>query len=301
VLERASQALAQGRSPLPQVLERFLDGLCQVRRASTSSAWAEFLSHCRKGHPVLERLSHSPLSGRALRKPRGYPGDAETLDYIYGGPHLPAQIPAAQQVLYDWEYQTDACVAVRARRDALSTLIDAVVSSRPEPHILSVACGHLREVHGTAALRQGRLGRLTGLDQDRESLARVSRELPSDSVHPLHGSVRELLSQGLSLGKQDLIYSAGLYDYLPQSVAERLSVRLVELLAPGGRLVLINFAPGLRDIGYMETAMDWQLIYRGEQALRALLRRVPESELERVETRTLSGGDLVVLEVRRRP
>ena len=47
--------------------------------------------------------------------------------------------------------------------------------------------------------------------------------------------------------------------------------------------------------------MDWQLIYRGEQELRDLLREVPESTLARVETGTLSGGDLVVLDVRRRP
>ena len=38
VLEHASQALADGRRPLSEVLDRFLDGLCLVHRASTPGA-----------------------------------------------------------------------------------------------------------------------------------------------------------------------------------------------------------------------------------------------------------------------
>ena len=38
-------------------------------------------------------------------------------------------------------------------------------------------------------------------------------------------------------------------------------------LAPGGRIVLANFAPNHLSIGWMEAVMDWQLIYRDEAEL----------------------------------
>jgi cyclopropane fatty-acyl-phospholipid synthase-like methyltransferase len=68
-------------------------------------------------------------------------------------------------------------------------------------------------------------------------------------VQSLNKSVRELLRDRTFEGRFDLIYSAGLYDYLEKKVATKLTDRLFELLAPGGYLLLTNFLPSIRSWG----------------------------------------------------
>ena len=72
------------------------------------------------------------------------------------------------------------------------------------------------------------------------------------------------------LGRFELIYSAGLYDYLPDALARRLTARLVQMLAPGGRLLIANFVPGGSGRGYMELFMDWTLVLRTPAQMQAL-------------------------------
>src|SRR5262249_214248 len=135
--------------------------------------------------------------------------------------------------------------AFRARRDLLADVIDEVTGKVPAPHVLSIACGHVREAGLSRAVRQGRLGRFVALDQDRESLAVVERTLSPFGVEAVHGSVRGILDGSVALPGFDLIYTAGLYDYVSQPVATRLTEILFGWLNPGGRLLVANF---LREI-----------------------------------------------------
>ena len=66
-----------------------------------------------------------------------------------------------------------------------------------------------------------------------------------------------------------LIYVLGLYDYLADAVARRLTGVLFHMLASGGKLVLANYAPDSQGRGYMESFMDWTLAYRDEAGLEA--------------------------------
>src|SRR5260370_25383175 len=56
----------------------------QERRDHLSSeSWKQFTTMNCRHHPLLELLHQDPLSSRAFLKPRGYAGDAETLDLLY--------------------------------------------------------------------------------------------------------------------------------------------------------------------------------------------------------------------------
>jgi len=46
--------------------------------------------------------------------------------------------------------------------------------------------------------------------------------------------------------------AAGLFDYLLQRLAQRLTRAMFDLLHPGGRMLVTNFVPLIPDIGYME-------------------------------------------------
>jgi hypothetical protein len=83
-------------------------------------------------------------------------------------------------------------------------------------------------------------------------------------------------------GTFDFIYAAGLYDYLPASIAEALVAMTFDMLNPGGRLLLTNAIDTVKDSGYMELYMDWWLVYRHPRDLPLLLSRVRADEIARI-------------------
>ena len=68
---------------------------------------------------------------------------------------------------------------------------------------------------------------------------------------------------------------------------------------PGGRLLVANFCPELRDIGVMESYMAWRLIYRDEAEMAEIAAAVPGGEVARQRTFRDRGGNVVYLEIER--
>ena len=188
---------------------------------------------------------------------------------------------------------------MRERRQLLSQEIDATAARVCKPRILSVACGHLREAEHSRAVAEGRVGELIAFDQDEESLAEVNRKHPHDAVRTVCGSVRSILQGRTHFEPMDLIYSAGLYDYLAEGTAQRLTRLLFEGLRPGGRLVLGNFAH-CPEAGYLESFMDWWLVYRNEAQMQALLAEVPADAIAEQRMFRDSGRNVIYLELTRR-
>jgi hypothetical protein len=195
--------------------------------------------------------------------------------------------------------------AVRTRRELLARTIDEVAGEIPSPLILSVAAGHLREVELSRAVAEARVGRFIALDQDRDSLHEVWTQYASLGIEPLHGSVRDILRRrnvapaGCDL-RYDLIYAAGLYDYLQERTARQLTEALFALLRPGGRLLLGNFIEGVVDAAFLEAVMDWWLIYRPMADLMALAENLPTSQVGALSAWTDELNQVGYLEIRKR-
>ena len=107
------------------------------------------------------------------------------------------------------------------------------------------------------------------LDQDAESCAEVSRAYPSPRVAVVETGIERLIKGKLDLGKFDLIYSAGLYDYLPDAIARRLTRQLLGILNPGGHLLIANFAQGAVGEGYLSLFMEGETPRRARRELRS--------------------------------
>jgi len=74
-----------------------------------------------------------------------------------------------------------------------------------------------------------------------------------------------------TIGAKDMIYSAGLFDYLEPRLFCRLVNKCHEHLKPGGSLLIGNFAP-YSDILLMSHIAHWVLLYRTEDELRELFK-----------------------------
>ena len=110
-------------------------------------------------------------------------------------------------------------------------------------------------------------------------MALVDREYARFGVRVTPGSVRQILAGKAALAQYDFVYAAGLFDYLNASVAVALTRRMFDMVSPGGLMLIPNFLSGARDRAYMESFMDWHLIYRDEADMRALAAGLPQHEV----------------------
>jgi SAM-dependent methyltransferase len=286
------------RAPRPEHVHALIDRIDAHRRALAPDAWRT-VALAAQVHPLAALLLQDPYTARAFAKPRGYAGDAVMLDYLYGTHEVdPATLTPVGHAVWTATTGAASAEAVRDRRRRLAATVDAVATRCAGAEILSVAAGHAREIELSQAFREGRVSRWRCLDQDTESLEAITRRHPHDArVEAIRCPVRNLLREGVS-GSADLVYTAGLLDYLGNDVARALLERLWAAVRPGGQLVVANFANDSRERGYMEAFMDWWLIYRAEDDLRSLGSTLDGAALRifRDETRRT-----VWLEARRAP
>jgi SAM-dependent methyltransferase len=296
LLERTSKQL---RALDLSCLNASIDALDQLRRDVGPAEWTRLIAEVIAPHPVRVQLHEEPLTRRAFEKPRGYAGDAVMLDIMYRHRPYCVTLTRLGAALHAWIDGRPAARSVVERRTILAGEIDAVAARREAPRVLSIACGHLREAQLSNAVQAKAISEFIALDQDGESLAVVENEQRELNVRAKHASVGRFVKSREELGAFDLVYSAGLYDYLNDDIAMTVTDAMFRSLRPGGRLVVANFAPELRDIGIMEAIMDWRLIYRDEAALSRLADRIPSDEVAARSTTRDQWGNVVYMTIDR--
>ncbi len=279
--------------------------LRETRRSLSAAEWQQFATVTCREHPLHALLAQDPLTARAFDKPRGYAGDAVMLDLVYAteDDYQPAEIAQSTplgQKLYSILLQSPAPQAVRNRRRIIVEKVDEVAARVSQPHVFSLACGHLREAQHSSAVREGRLGRYIAMDQDSESLAVVERDSGPFGVEAVHGSVRDILRGRFDLGGFDFVYAAGLYDYLSTPLAQRLTENLFAMLNPGGHLLVANYMPDIINVGYMEAFMDWWLIYRSGREILQLAETLSDHHIESLCLYPEATRNIGFLEITRR-
>lgn len=247
-------------------------------------------------HEVMTLIHESAFSRRAFRRPRGYAGDADTLDLAYRLAPLPADATARGRAIAECELEADTTRSARARLDLLAGAIDAFLVQRPGARVLSVSSGHLREAQRSAAIAGGAARERIAFDSDAVTLARIAQEQPS--VTTVHGSVRQLVSGAAYWSGLDLIYSSGLYDHLSQRFAGALTRQLFGMLRHGGLLLIANMTPDA-SAGYLEACMDWWLTYRDESDLVETTKGIPSKSILWTRTRRDECGHTAVYELMR--
>lgn len=237
-------------------------------RAVASGQEADFIAAVRQ-HPLFDLCQQDPYTARAFQKPRGYAGDAVMMDFVYSG-RPPESTSHLGREIFLATTRVPMGLSVLHRRALLQSYINDSIVRQQGCRILSVASGHCRELEGSLFFENAFEGEFIALDQDPESAAVVRRDYAHPRLQVSTECVKALARGKLDRGQFDFIYSAGLYDYLPDAIASLLTARLVSMLKPGGRLLIANFLQSSYGRGYLEAFMDWHLNYRSEYDLRSL-------------------------------
>jgi hypothetical protein len=230
----------------------------------------------------MEYLMEDMFTRWSIEKPRGYSGDAGLIDFIYYHPSVAAHVAVGTdfgRMLYEYTTQTAPGVACRERKEFLARIIDQTAQDHGRPiDVMTVACGNLREATISKAFHNEGIGRWLALDQDPICVEGLGDNYKGTAVEPREGSVRTVLQKGHTFGTFDLVYATGLYDYLIDKVAIRLSKKCLSMLNPGGKFVFAQYATGLIEDAYMDMFMNWALILREMTDVERILQQTIEGE-----------------------
>jgi extracellular factor (EF) 3-hydroxypalmitic acid methyl ester biosynthesis protein len=233
---------------------------------------------------IFPYFMRSRFAERAYYKPKGYAGDFQIMEMIYA--NRPQGDGRLGGLVDQWCLNTSAARAVRGRRSLLKKLLEKeanLPASRQETmRILNLACGSCRELFDFLGEKKSPAPvEAICLDADPEALEfthqkvnvfshrAVIRFMQTDVVRWIIGRDKH------PFGLLDFIYSAGLTDYLEDSLFQTLARRAYEYLKPGGVFVAGNFGPGNPNRAFMDHLLQWKLIHRDPEKLRLLLADTP--------------------------
>lgn len=223
--------------------------------------------------PVYRIHSKSPFFKRLQEWPKGYPGDYETIEYIFNSINKapPYTIeywiekyalssPIAQQHLQKIKYQ------------ALEIL--KVFRGSQSPHVLSLGCGGSRDIFLIKdILKQFDTGQiiLTDIDKDALNLSYKRLEELNNQLTLIEGNVIKVIKQFKKTQKFDLIVAGGLFDYLTDKHIRTLLFNIYTMLETGGKFLFTNIAKKNPYRPWIEYMANWVLIERDEEDYKRLV------------------------------
>ena len=237
--------------------------------------WATMFAREQVGHLIYG----APFAARAYYKPRGYAGDYEMMNHLYRNEMVGATL--FDQCLHKYFIDEPAGAAVKNRGTYLFEKISDLVQKTPTEQplkFLSIASGPAMEQQLFLKNKKEFYGRpleFTCLDQDEESLKHAQRQLLSADRSAKSGftfrfnnmAIKNVIAMGCPEQDYDLIYSAGLFDYFTEHVAQLAAKQMLSAVKPGGHIIIGNFSKTNPCVPFMELILDWHLIYRSEEDL----------------------------------
>ncbi|MBM7062490.1 class I SAM-dependent methyltransferase [Pseudomonas sp. UL073] len=207
-------------------------------------------------------FSLNTVQGFAALKPHGYSGDFEIMERLYSRWLSP--LPELQ----NWDLFTHwhpATQAVRNRKDYFKQVMTALAADGQPRTVLNVGSGPCRDIHEYLQEHPDTPLRFECVDLDGQAIA-YAQQLLNGAAVLFHQANAFTFS---TTQRYDLVWSAGLFDYLNDREFVFLLKALAKLLQPGGELVVGNFSEANPSRAYMEFG-DWVLHHRTDAQLQAL-------------------------------
>jgi extracellular factor (EF) 3-hydroxypalmitic acid methyl ester biosynthesis protein len=186
-------------------------------------------------------LSGSCLVRHARTWPQGGQGDYKMLEYVYKNAPLSTGLG---YYIDHYGLSLPLAQAVRCRIMKLEEIVRQEIRSRKAASVLNIGCGSCRELMGLAPDIAASGAKVTCIDMDSDALAfameRLSFTGAEESIEFSKYNATRMFDDELNMaafGMTDIIYSAGLFDYLPSEFLSKVLGALYRMLHEGGTLV----------------------------------------------------------------
>ena len=299
------------RLRLGEMIHQF-DEVAQTIAQNESPIHKSFVS--RELHPLL---MCSPFVHRTFTKPLGYAGDYEMVNMILNDPWQGGSTYA--RVINAAFLRTSVAQGHRNRIDLLTNYLKnetrRVFREGRTLRVLNIGCGPAAEV--VRFIRDSALSNhchIQLMDFNQETLDYAKTQIQEAikaygravDVQFIHRSIHQLLKDASSPREAmsprhegefpgyDLVYCAGLFDYLSDRICKRLTRLFYDWTLPGGMVLTTNVHKVNSFHGTMEHLMDWNLLLRDESEM---LELAPNGQPTSVDTD--ATGTNLFLEVRK--
>ena len=241
-------------------------------------------------HAYIKRHLHplvlcSPFAYRTFHKPLGYAGDYEMVNMLLRDPQEGGSVFA--KLLNAWFISQPPAQAHRNRiqflKDRLmSVTLDCRAQGRTA-RVFNLGCGPAGEVQEFLESPAADHAKFVLLDFNDETLQytngivneRLQKFGRKTQIQFIKKSVIQILkgasrsTQGSQENSYDLVYCAGLFDYLPDRICKELMNLLYDMVAPGGLLLSTNVDACNPIRNMLDYLLEWHLIYRNGQQMLA--------------------------------
>lgn len=220
---------------------------------------------------TAEEFDQSNIFSSARHKPFGYAGDFLIIDWIY----QKMNNSPGKGKLWDNLFHRDmAATAVRNRKDFFIEKFQKFNKDKNGVFsALDLACGPSRDLLEAVKGLGGGGQFFHCVDMEERALS-YSQEL--FNKHSLNINIifeRQNILRLKPEQQYDLIYAAGIFDYLPDKLAIALIKRMWHWAKSGGTVIFGNFHPNNKTKNIMDWCLDWHLIHRTEDELENLCRK----------------------------
>lgn len=224
----------------------------------------------------------SPFLARLQNRPRGYPGDFETIEYI-----MSQTVRAAPQTAGYWiELHSLTSGIVQQHRNKVAAqgrcIVNAVRTAWSGARILVLAAGSSPDVAEALPLLERAHASITLVDSDPDAIAFSRERLKSlgDRLVTISENVLKAESILKELGPFDLVVAGGLFDYLPSKYAKSLiRLALDDLLRYDGTFFFTNMVTPNPYHGWMRHVANWRVLERTPDECRQLVETSCTSEV----------------------
>jgi extracellular factor (EF) 3-hydroxypalmitic acid methyl ester biosynthesis protein len=234
---------------------------------------------------LLGELLLDPIetNRHVYRKPLGYSGDYTMMNYIYDyhrGRYLGGS--SYERLINNYTCNIPIACSNIKRKNFLKESILRALKRKDGARVLSVGSGSAREL--TELLKENRITApliFKCLDPERLALDHIASTMQELgplktrmlSMEYICRNVTSLIrDKGLKerLRGQNLIYAFGIFDYLSDRIAAKLTEELIHLLDDKGVLVIFNISAD-EDSGraYYELLGEWNMLHRTKEQMLA--------------------------------
>lgn len=228
----------------------------------------DLMKHCSK--ICAKELDKGTMASRSRNKPLGYAGDYLIIDWIYTNKTATDHEGKLWDELY---LRFPATQAVKNRKDYFCNLFSKLTGGKPAGiSVLDLACGSCRDLADAIAQAGSSVAGsyFHCVDVEKKAITYAKKilqsKVPNVSFQWEAANVLRLRTHK----RYDLVWAAGLFDYLSDRYAKILLKRMWDWTDEGGKIVFGNYHPSNPNRNAMEWCWEWFLNHRTKEDLQML-------------------------------